>query len=123
MNFSRKINILLRLADLCSADENLRRQNYMDQIDALLVEEAECELDQIYEDPTLSFLEEKTIRQMNGRVKRADVYKAYVNYCFSNNMASLSRNALYTEIRGLGYGEIKSHNGYYYFVGFELKEE
>lgn len=117
----RKIQILLRLAELCTPEQEARKRQYMDQIDGLLRDDADDTSEQLQSDSVMKFLASNIEEKMSGEVLRPLLYTAYVKFCFGQNIPSLRKSDFFNEIRSLGFSERKRHDGRDYFIGMQIR--
>ena len=71
-------------------------------------------------DTVQAFLTEKVEKIPDGRIKKADLYREYENFCQDMERQSLTKQNFYRSMKTKGFGEIKT-NGTEFFRGLEYK--
>lgn len=71
-------------------------------------------------DTVQAFLTEKIEKIPDGRIKKADLYREYENFCQDMERQSLTKQNFYRSMKTKGFGEIKT-NGTEFFRGLEYK--
>lgn len=117
----KKIQILLRLAELCTPEQEVRKRQYMNQIDELLRDDSDDTSEQLQSDSVIKFLACCTEEKMSGEVLRPLLYTVYEKFCHNQNIPSLRKSDFFNEIRSLGFSERKRHDGRDYFIGIQIK--
>ena len=72
-------------------------------------------------DTVEAFLTEKTEQVPGGRIKKADLYSQYENFCQDMGRQSLTKQNFYRSMKAKGFGEIRT-NGTDYFKGIDYKK-
>lgn len=71
-------------------------------------------------DTVEAFLTERIEKIPDGRIKKADLYREYENFCQDMERQSLTKQNFYRSMKTKGFGEIKT-NGTEFFRGLEYK--
>lgn len=88
----KRISTLLRMAELCTSDQEERKNIYMDEVDKLLFGDVGEMIPVRIEDEKYKHLEtfyERHMEEMNGTTSR-NAYALYIQYCQCEQLNALS---------------------------------
>ena len=72
-------------------------------------------------DTVEAFLNDRIVRNPEGRIKKLDLYRSYEGFCYDLERTSLTKQNFYRSMRAKGFGEIKT-SGTEYFKGINYSE-
>lgn len=72
-------------------------------------------------DTVEAFLNDRIVRNPEGRIKKLDLYRSYEGFCYDLERTSLTKQNFYRSMKTKGFGEIKT-NGTEYFKGINYSE-